>query len=966
MSEIEEQLEGFPQLGRDTLVGFAGWGVYKSALAMVRLKKASIESWEKPILKGTISGGAPFRPTLTLRSLTFLQNRCSCAEGRRGLVCAHAVALCIEAERIRDEGADQLIEESAASKVAQPVAQAPLKINSLVHSAERGLQFSMRLILPPQMKVKAASSFILKLEVEVQGERMMPEKIDRGMAYDIPEWMQKVGGLVESWCKGRLHGFLDLPNNRIIQLLELFAGQPHVYWANDLDTPLNWQSADMVSLYTRLKNGAIAKKTTRKPSPPKSLSSSSVSTPASPARQVSIGKTYVEIDGSSHFLSVKIAKEKSHVGDAMRALLRSEDFRLEPSNGRWWQRDRHKALTFMAKHLDRLRGEYGIALTDNFQARTANVQVCKTKISTYKKGDDWIVETDLDAGKVDVRDIHRAIASGQSFLEQGGEVYLFPEGLLDELGKVQQRISQQKNRVVSPSFSQRIRSHDLVSTMEMLEGLVDPGLLPAEWIKKKQYFDHATSLPKIPLSSADYRRLRPYQQFGVNWLWFLYKEKLGGILADEMGLGKTLQAISLIQAAAVQKSTKSPFLVVCPAALLENWVRELQKFAPDLRAVKYHGANRQSLLDRLPEVQVVVTSYGIISQDVDQLCSLKWQAIVIDEAQAIKNAKTLNAVSLRRFRAPVRFALTGTPIENSWNDLASISSFLFPGWLAAPDKKLPAEDRAWMREEHMKKVSSYVLRRTKSEVAKDLPERIDQVVFCDLEDKQRKIYQQWVQKTQNDIAEMQRQNVSENRIRFAAFSKLLRLRQVCSDPRVLDDGVKMRDSVKAKFVQNLLVEAQAEGKKVLLFSQFTKVLHHHMEDTQAAGHSFLYLDGQTKNRVELCDEFNQSQTHRAFFVSLKAGGVGLNITGADIVVLLDPWWNPAVEAQAMARAHRIGRTEPVTCIKLVASGTVEERVLEMQKDKEALLESLFEESAQSQSKWDLSDWAELLGAGTEA
>jgi SNF2 family DNA or RNA helicase len=340
--------------------------------------------------------------------------------------------------------------------------------------------------------------------------------------------------------------------------------------------------------------------------------------------------------------------------------------------------------------------------------------------------------------------------------------------------------------------------------------------------------------------------------------------------------------------------------------------------------------------------------------------TLDWSVVIGDEAQHIKNRRSQNARTLMRLHSRGRFLLTGTPVENSLDDLLSLFEFLMPGYLTGATGKLAAEERAWHNDRQTRRAAAYILRRTKKEVAPELPEKIEKTFFCELGAKQQRFYQETLEKTRREIFEMEMAGTQAGRLKFAAFTELLRLRQVCVDPRILDPEFAANDSAKLEAFDEVLAECLDNGGRMLVFSSFVSALKLLAEHLKGSGHRFCYLDGQTKNRLTVCDTFNEDAGIPVFLISLKAGGTGLNLTGADTVLHYDPWWNPAAEAQATDRAHRIGQKRVVTSVKLIATNTVEEKVLELQARKAELLAELFEESAVANEKVSIDDIKVLL------
>ncbi|MEM7601143.1 MAG: DEAD/DEAH box helicase, partial [Verrucomicrobiota bacterium] len=452
----------------------------------------------------------------------------------------------------------------------------------------------------------------------------------------------------------------------------------------------------------------------------------------------------------------------------------------------------------------------------------------------------------------------------------------------------------------------------------------------------------AEGIEYYDLSESLAATLRPYQEEGFLWMQQLASQGMGGILADDMGLGKTLQTLSFLY------SVGGTALVICPSSLVFNWVAEAEKFTPDLKAVAIEGPNRAATLAEHEDADIFVTSYALLRRDEEVWQAKEFDVVILDEAQHIKNPDAQVSKIAHRLQGTYRFALTGTPIENSVRDLWSISRFTLPGYLGSRkdfserfEKPLTSNqpDDA-VRERLARRLKPVVLRRLKKEVAQDLPDKIEQVVYCDLKPKQKEVYEKLLRESKASLLDAE-----GGRQRMLALTALLRLRQTCCDLRLLgmDNIADEEASVKTDTLNELLEEAIEGGHRVLIFSQFVEMLQVLVPDLAAKQIDFCYLDGQTKNRGEVVKRFQEREVP-VFLISLKAGGVGLNLTAADTVIHIDPWWNPAVEAQATDRAHRIGQTSVVTSYKLITRGTVEEKILALQEKKRSMTDSLLTEA----------------------
>ena len=450
------------------------------------------------------------------------------------------------------------------------------------------------------------------------------------------------------------------------------------------------------------------------------------------------------------------------------------------------------------------------------------------------------------------------------------------------------------------------------------------------------------------INTKDKKILRDYQLTGVKWLYNIYKCDLGGILADEMGLGKSLQTICFIKAVLNEKPNIR-MLIVSPTSLIYNWQKEFDKFASELNyCVIAEGKNkRQEILNNLKS-NIVITTYGLLRQDKELYEQLNFEVMIIDEAQNIKNPTAQISKTAKLINAKCKIALTGTPIENSVIELWSIFDFIMPGFLtnlikfqAKYNIKEFNDDKTSTLDNLNLQISPFILRRKKIDVAKDLPEKQENNIYFDMYPEQKKLYLAELKKTKEEMNEI---IATEGflKARFKILQLLIKLRQICIDPRILFDDYK-GGSIKIDELINLTKRIVENGHKILLFTSFKTALNIVKEKFDQENITSYTIDGSvsSKKRMELVDKFNNDDTN-VFLIMLKAGGTGLNLTSADVVIHLDLWWNPQVENQATDRAHRIGQTKKVEVIKLICKGTIEERIIELQNKKKILSDTLIE------------------------
>jgi superfamily II DNA or RNA helicase len=440
--------------------------------------------------------------------------------------------------------------------------------------------------------------------------------------------------------------------------------------------------------------------------------------------------------------------------------------------------------------------------------------------------------------------------------------------------------------------------------------------------------------------------LRPYQLEGYRWLRFLHEHGLGGILADDMGLGKTVQTLALISAARTESSDEPPFLVVAPTSVVANWAAEAARFTPDLRVVSISETSRRrgaELADLVAGADLVVTSYALFRIDESVYQPLPWAGLLLDEAQFVKNHQAKTYQCARRLGAPFKLAITGTPLENNLMELWSLLSIVAPGMYASPKRfaeffarpieRGDAPDRlAALR----RRIRPLMLRRTKEQVATELPPKQEQVLPIELSSRHQRIYQTRLQRERQKVLRLI-EDIDANR--FTILRSLTTLRQLSLDPALVDDAHEGVGSAKTDALIELLTDVVGEGHRALVFSQFTGFLRRVRDRLDSSGIPYAYIDGRTRKRQQAIDAFKHGEAP-VFVISLKAGGVGLNLTEADYVFVLDPWWNPAVEAQAVDRAHRIGQTKNVMVYRLVSQDTIETKVMELKARKEALFSSV--------------------------
>ncbi len=477
---------------------------------------------------------------------------------------------------------------------------------------------------------------------------------------------------------------------------------------------------------------------------------------------------------------------------------------------------------------------------------------------------------------------------------------------------------------------------------------------------------------EVNFDEADEKILRDYQKEGVRWLNTIYKCDLGGILADEMGLGKSLQTIIFIKQILKEKQD-AKIIIVVPTSLVYNWEREFQKFAPNLKYVTVADtvAKRKEVFAKKDEYNIFITSYGLIRNDKDEYEDMNFELCVVDEAQNIKNHQATMTKEIKKIKAKCKIALTGTPVENNVTELWSIFDFIMPGYLNSVVKFREKYNIKDVDEEGLRvlnnlsnQIKPFILRRKKSDVVKSLPAKIENNIYIDLPEKQKMLYMKVLKDTREEMDEMIRTGGFQ-KSRMKILQLLMRLRQICIDPTVMYENYT-GDRVKIEELLRVVKENIENGHKILIFSSFKRVLDNVREMFIENNISNYMIDGsvKSKDRMAMVESFNNDDTN-CFLITLKSGGTGLNLTGADTVIHLDIWWNPQVENQATDRAHRIGQTKTVSVIKLITKGTIEERIVELQEKKKILSENLIEGKNDSESLAALSenDIRDLLSSG---
>ncbi len=548
--------------------------------------------------------------------------------------------------------------------------------------------------------------------------------------------------------------------------------------------------------------------------------------------------------------------------------------------------------------------------------------------------------------------LRKMILNGKrEFTLPNGEIAVIPEAWFTQYADIFTLMSEENQ-------AHHLEKHHLALLQELENG----NYAQIRMNRKLEKLRDFEQIEDIPLPQKFNGELRPYQKAGYNWLQFLNAYHFGGCLADDMGLGKTVQTLALLQDQK-EKEAKSATLLVMPTSLLYNWEMEARKFTPELKILNYTGTNRLKNTENFNNYDVVITSYGIVRIDISILEKYYFNYIILDESQAIKNPNSNISKAVRQLNSEFRLILTGTPIENGTTDLWSQMNFINPGLLGnltffknhfqTPIEKRREIDK--MQRLHAM-IKPFILRRKKSQVATELPEKVENIHYSQMTESQKELYEEVKSYYRNKILNHIEEN-GVNKSQIMLLQGLVRLRQIANHPRMQDENSEA-DSGKMDDIIRMLEAGVSENHKILVFSQFVKHLSLLRTEIEARNIRYAYLDGSTKNRKEQVHLFQKNADIPIFLISLKAGGVGLNLTAADYVFILDPWWNPAVEAQAIDRAHRIGQENKVLIYKFIAQNTVEEKILRLQQNKIRLADELINSEdgfVKSLSKEDIED-----------
>ena len=950
-----------------------GWQALREARGMLAAGRVLDAAYVPPLLEGRVrTAESEVRAGLRILSATNVENTCTCRESRReGRICAHSLAV----------GLAFLSPRPAAVPTAAPIPAKPAPVAAgAAFSTESGEPAELHVVLPPNFAGAWEKGGIhVGLEAGVAGRRTLVSALDRAKVWRVSAADL---ALIDKWRAlhdGATPGLSALPREAFLALLSTLSGHPRVTFGRAAASVggqgMSLDSAPPASAHILAAgpHAWLLDATTFTPlvaarTPPTIERLSSAPAPAGFELKLEGSLNYLAAEisvryGDSIFaVEARAPRRNPAAEDAALDRLRASGFTGPDAKAQLVLKGEPRILAFFARDLPRLQREWKVTIGERFEHVTRDIERIAPRFEVRGSGENWFdLQFELGTGGGDrfsASDIQRLLQTGQTSTRlKNRKLAVFDPGLIEEFGEILRDCDPQQKQPGLYRFDHRHAA--FLNAVASEHGV--PVQAGAEW-QRIATLGSETSVPPIPLGDLE-GVLRPYQKHGVFWLTYLAGNGLGGILADEMGLGKTIQALAFL------RTNRGKSLVVCPSSLIFNWQREAQRFAPELRVLAIQGADRQELFERESEnADLLITSYPLLRRDLDRYRGMEFQTVILDEAQHIKNPDTQNAQAAFAIRARHRFALTGTPIENSVRDLWSLMHFLMPGYLGSRDDFQERYERPIQSDPSGPELSRlrgrlkpFLLRRLKKDVVSELPDKIEQVAYCELGSDQRAAYDQLVRSARKQVDELSGEK-NAGRAKIAMLTALLRLRQACCDLRLLglpESGDTAPPSAKIEILQELLAEAIDGGHRVLVFSQFVTMLALLRQALTESGTEYCYLDGQTRDRAAEVDRF-QAGAIPVFLISLKAGGIGLNLTAADTVIHFDPWWNPAVEAQATDRAHRIGQEKVVTSYKLIARGTVEEKILALQQRKRATIEAALESEQPLMEALSLDEIRELL------
>jgi SNF2 family DNA or RNA helicase len=700
------------------------------------------------------------------------------------------------------------------------------------------------------------------------------------------------------------------------------------------------------------------------------------------SEKIPAATTQLEYDHAASFVSKEGILARNLVEERRLMEELFQDFLYSDEGGFFVSKSEKKIVEFMTDIIPRFQGRVQFNCPQNlldqfiYDQTTFSLHLSPTsRIDLYEI--ELKVHGSLKGAKMDV--LWECLASKRAYLEmespkarttkKSGEGGKLPKILvldLEKIGGVVQLFDELGITVLADHKLERPIWSLANIDADQFKGLPVKFSMSEQLFAIRQQMLGETKLSFTPVPSEVKATLRPYQVEGVNWVERLRLMFLSGILADDMGLGKTLQAICAI--AQYRQKKKGLALIVCPTSLLYNWKEEFGKFDPELNILVIDDipTARKRLIEGMKKYDVVITSYTLLQKDIEHYKQTHFGYVILDEAQHIKNRGTRNAKSVKMIQAEHRLILSGTPIENSLDEMWSLFDFLMPGFLSTYDRfvekyiRVSGAEQTKNLEYLRKKVAPFILRRMKTDVLDDLPPISEIVYHCQLTEMQQELYRSYAESARNELVKLVERD-GFDRVQIHVLATLTRLKQICCHPAIFaKEKAEPGDSAKYEMLLELL-QTLIEGKhKTVIFSQYTSMLQIMREDFEKKGIAFAYLDGSTKNRLEIVKQFNDDPHLPVFLVSLKAGGTGLNLTGADTVIQYDMWWNPAVENQATDRVHRMGQKKNVSAYKLITLNTIEEKIAEMQKRKKGLVKKVVSCDDEAIAKLTWEDVLELL------